>query len=150
MQNEILKLAESIFQKAGVAVSAQWVDEPIPRILVSSTEDLAPFIGAQGSTLMATEHLLKLLVSRSNGPDAKDFVLDINNYRKSQSAQLIALARTRAQRVSTTGQAESLAPMNSYERKVIHTELASFTDVITLSIGTEPNRRIVIKPSLKI
>ena len=38
----------------------------------------------------------------------------------------------------------ALEPMNSYERHVIHTALQNYEGVTTSSIGTEPNRRVVV------
>ena len=38
----------------------------------------------------------------------------------------------------------TLEPMNAYERHVIHTALQDTRDVSTFSIGTEPNRRVVV------
>ena len=34
--------------------------------------------------------------------------------------------------------------MNAYERHVIHTALQDFRGVTTYSVGTEPNRRLVV------
>ena len=38
----------------------------------------------------------------------------------------------------------TLEPMNAYERHVIHTALQNVKDVSTFSIGTDPNRRVVV------
>ena len=38
----------------------------------------------------------------------------------------------------------TLEPMNAYERHVIHTALQDTPSVTTFSIGTEPNRRVVV------
>ena len=38
----------------------------------------------------------------------------------------------------------ALEPMNSYERHVIHAALQDYEGVSTSSIGTEPNRRVVV------
>jgi spoIIIJ-associated protein len=38
----------------------------------------------------------------------------------------------------------TLEPMNSYERHIIHTALQEYENVTTYSIGTEPNRRVVV------
>lgn len=59
--------------------------------------------------------------------------------------ELIQQARQRAQRVLETGRAEALPPMNAFERRMVHAELSSLAGLQTQSIGTEPNRRIVIK-----
>ena len=39
---------------------------------------------------------------------------------------------------------ETLEPMNSYERHVIHTALQNYEGVTTSSTGVEPNRRVVV------
>ena len=36
--------------------------------------------------------------------------------------------------------------MSSYERRIVHMQLASRKDVLTESIGQEPERKVVIKP----
>ena len=38
----------------------------------------------------------------------------------------------------------TLEPMNAYERHVIHAALQDVPGVNTYSIGTEPNRRVVV------
>jgi len=40
--------------------------------------------------------------------------------------------------------------MPAYQRRIIHLALASRSDVITKSIGEEPNRRVVIAPKVII
>jgi spoIIIJ-associated protein len=38
----------------------------------------------------------------------------------------------------------TLDPMNAYERHVIHTALQNYENITTYSVGSEPNRRIVV------
>ena len=38
----------------------------------------------------------------------------------------------------------TLEPMNAYERHVIHSALQEVAGVTTYSIGSEPNRRVVV------
>ena len=38
----------------------------------------------------------------------------------------------------------TLEPMNAYERHVIHAALQDVKGVTTYSVGTEPNRRVVV------
>ena len=38
----------------------------------------------------------------------------------------------------------TLEPMNAYERHVIHAALQDYRGVSTHSVGTEPNRRVVV------
>jgi len=120
-------------------------------ISIESNNDLGMLIGKGGQNLYALEHLIRLIAGRKlvNPENNLNFMIDINNYRKSKTSQLISLAREVAQRVIQTQKAEALSPMNSYERRLIHTELASFKEIRTESVGQEPRRRIIVKPQLE-
>ena len=140
-----LQSTTDMFQKAGFDVEVTWADTS--RINVRSSQSLASLIGHDGQYIASLEHLVRLMVLKRTGGDrmALDFTLDINDYRKERDIKLADLAHASARRVIATGSAESLDPMNSYERKVVHTVLASYQELASQSIGTEPNRRVVIK-----
>lgn len=147
-QTIILETASELLKRAGYSVSVTWADgAPIQRLSLKSDIDLSILIGREGQNLSALEHLVKVLAVKkiAAGRVLADFMLDINDYRKSQTDKLIGVAKESAKRVIDTGRAESLLPMNAFERKVVHTELASYERIETQSIGAEPNRRIVIK-----
>jgi spoIIIJ-associated protein len=48
--------------------------------------------------------------------------------------------------VASSRQPERLAPMNPFERKVVHDVIASVPGVHSESEGEEPNRRVVVLP----
>ena len=50
-----------------------------------------------------------------------------------------------AKEVRETKVDAALENMNSYERRIIHNKLANFKGVSTESVGTEPERHIIIK-----
>ena len=54
------------------------------------------------------------------------------------------LATKVAGKVVKTRRNITLEPMNAYERHVIHAALQDTPGVTTYSIGTEPNRRVVV------
>jgi len=56
------------------------------------------------------------------------------------------MARGLADEVVLTKKEKILPAMPAYERRIIHLELASRSDVTTESIGKEPDRQIVIRP----
>jgi spoIIIJ-associated protein len=101
-------------------------------------------IGKNGQNLQALEHLLRVAALK----DATDtaITLDVNDYKKTKAFQVLELARKVVAQVRNTRKAHALAPMSSYERRVVHMELASYSDVVTESIGQDPQRRIVVKP----
>lgn len=104
-------------------------------------------IGERGQTLLELQHLLRMVFKKRI--DAYIFVdLDIQDYKKKKTDYLKELARSLADEVSLTKKEKILSPMPAYERRIIHLELAERKDVVTESIGEEPDRKIVIRPCL--
>lgn len=111
------------------------------------SEDSNMLIGHYGQNLKALQHLARLLARKDigEGQEPQQFYLDVGDYRKERGEFLGALARKAASRVRETKQTLVLKPMNSSDRKMIHMSLSNFEDLLTESIGEEPERRIVIK-----
>lgn len=114
-------------------------------IAVQAEDNAKLLIGKEGQNLKALEHLVRAVWTRQSG-QVRSVVVDVNDYRKEKSTQVIELVRQAAGRVRDSRKSEALPPMTSYERRLAHTELASWTEVSTESIGQEPQRRVVIKP----
>ncbi|OHA05983.1 MAG: hypothetical protein A2934_04020 [Candidatus Sungbacteria bacterium RIFCSPLOWO2_01_FULL_47_10] len=74
------------------------------------------------------------------------FFLDVNGYRAGRLDELKEEARGVAKRVRLYRKEVRLRPMNSFERRVIHTALAEYPDIMTESIGDAERRAVVIKP----
>ena len=102
-------------------------------------------IGQGGQTLFEIQRLLKNILNKKL-QKIFYFNLDINDYKKKKIEYLKDFARDLADQVALTKQEKSLAPMPSYERRIIHAELAQRTDVVTESQGEGQDRHIVIKP----
>jgi spoIIIJ-associated protein len=111
---------------------------------IRTSENASFLIGKNGQTLKALEYIARIILSKT----IKDtpIILDVNNYRKSKISYLIEVAKQAVARVRNTQKAEALFPMSAYERRIVHMELATYPDIATESIGTEPQRRVVIKP----
>src|ERR1700722_19367262 len=88
-------------------------------------------------------HVLQMIAKKN---DAKPIFLDVNNYRHEREGLIAELARAAAKKVTATKQEVSLPAMNSYERRLVHVELAVHPDVTTESLGEGKERYIVIKP----
>lgn len=153
-KNKILETTKTLLTKIGFEGEVKFIEGnqeegKLAVVSIESENDLSMLIGKSGQNLSAFEHLVKLLVLKQGEASPNcNFVVDINDYRKAKAGYLIELARETARRVIQTQKAEAMLPMSSYERKVVHTELASFKEVQTESIGQDPRRRIVIKPQL--
>ena len=113
-------------------------------ILVKLTgEKLGMLIGHRGETLDAIQHIANYAINRLTDEHVHISV-DAENYRSKREESLKRLAEKVAGKVLKYRRSMRLEPMNSYERHVIHTVLQDVDGVSTYSIGTEPNRRIVV------
>ena len=106
-------------------------------------EALGSLIGRKGERLSALQHLVNLMLSKRMGEWTRVLV-DVEDYRGRRERQLRDLATRAAGRVTETGKMIQLEPMPALERRWIHLALRDHPDVVTQSIGEEPNRRIVV------
>ena len=106
---------------------------------------LDDLIGQDGAVLEALQELTRLAVAQSTGVRSR-LMLDVGEYRAKRRADLTALAGTVASRVADSQQPERLAPMNPFERKVVHDVIAAVPGVRSESEGEEPQRRVVVLP----
>jgi len=107
--------------------------------------DLGVLIGRRGETLDALQYLVSLSVNK-NQEHRKKIFLDIEGYRKRREETLQKLAIKLADKARQRGRNVVLEPMNSLERRIIHTALQGRDDIATFSEGEEPYRKIIIAP----
>lgn len=140
---QIIKNLLSFFNIDDVEVEINEVDENLTNINIR-TENGKILIGPDGNILKDLELVIRLLAQKNN--INKKINLDINGYRKYREEQLKKLAKETAHKVMITKNTIKLPPMNAYERRIIHMELAINPNVTTESVGEEPNRYLIVKP----
>ena len=104
-------------------------------------------IGHHGETLDSLQYLANLAANKKIKGEKHDYVkitLDIEGYRAKREETLRALARRMAAKVVKYKKSVMLEPMNTYERRIIHSEVQHVAGVSTNSIGSENNRRVVM------
>lgn len=107
--------------------------------------DLSILIGRRSETLSAFQYIASLIV----GKEAQQFVqltVDVEGYRDRREKQLIQMAKRMADQVAKSGRRQTLEPMPSAERRIIHIALRDHPDVKTESTGEEPYRKVMILP----
>lgn len=109
-----------------------------------STND-AILIGKMGKNLNALEVLIKQLVKQELGMYI-NLTVDISGYKEQKIKKLEQQVKQIAREVKGSKVPAKLDPMNSYERRIVHTVLTDNKYVQTKSEGDEPNRCIVIEP----
>jgi spoIIIJ-associated protein len=107
--------------------------------------DLSVLIGRRSETLAAFQYIASLII----GKDTQQFVqltVDVEGYRDRRERQLIQMAKRMADQVAKSGRRQTLEPMPSAERRIIHIALRDHPDVKTESTGEEPYRKVMIIP----
>ena len=104
---------------------------------------LGALIGRRGETLDAIQQLTNYAVNSGRDKRLRIHV-DAENYRAKREQSLESLANKVAGKVLKYRRSVTLEPMNAYERHVIHAALQDKAGVTTYSVGTEPNRRVVV------
>lgn len=107
--------------------------------------DLSQLVGRNGEVLDALQELTRLAVYRETGERSR-LMLDISGHRAEQRRRLVELAAEKIAVVKETGEALSLEPMTSFERKVVH-DAVSAAGLTSESEGAEPKRYVVILPA---
>lgn len=104
----------------------------------------AVLIGKDGKTLLSIQTLLRQALKKEGNFNIK-LNIDISNYKAKKERNLTYEVKKIAREVEKTHIDAKLDPMNSYERRIVHTVLVDFPTLITESEGIEPNRYVVIK-----
>jgi spoIIIJ-associated protein len=107
--------------------------------------DLSVLIGRRSETLSAFQYIASLIV----GKEEQQFVqltVDVEGYRDRREKQLVQMAMRMADQVTKSGRRQTLEPMPSAERRIIHIALRDHPAVKTESTGEEPYRKVMILP----
>ncbi len=126
------------------AVPHAWKEGENTYMVELTGEDLGYLIGRRGDTLDALQHLANYTVNRGIDGHVRINV-DAESYRQKREDSLRRYAQKKAQQVLKAHRRTTLEPMNAYERHVIHATLQDMDRITTYSVGTEPNRRVVIE-----
>lgn len=98
-------------------------------------DDPAIVIGKHGATLEALQLISNIHAGRINeGPPVR-VILDTEDYRYRREQSLLRMANRAANEVRRTGRPRLLAPLNPFERRLIHTALGDVAGVTTESEG---------------
>lgn len=108
--------------------------------------DIDKLVGDHGEVLDALQELTRLAAMAETGQRSR-LMLDIAGYRARRRTELGELGRVTAEQVAASGEPVRLAPMNPFERKVVHDAVGAIAGVASSSEGEEPRRRVVISPA---
>ena len=144
---QFLKLA-SLPAEVSIESHEQWEDTWLTIDSASLTlEQIQALTGTDGAVLDALQYLANTTLNLGRAKeDQQAFTVELDGYRLRRRAELQALAEQAAQQVRDTGEAYEMAALSAAERRQVHTFFQSFADLETFSQGTEPDRRLVVRP----
>lgn len=111
----------------------------------AGSAELQRLVGDDGEVLDALQDLTRLAVQAKTG-DRSRLMLDIAGFRDKKRARLVKIAQEAIAKVHSSGTEVRMDPMNAFERKVVHDEVAA-AGMSSSSVGDEPDRRVVISPA---
>ncbi len=114
------------------------------RAHVSIVTEGDELVGRDGEVLEALQELARLAVMTETGHRSR-LMLDVAGYREKRRRVLQDLAQDAVAAVNDSGEAVRLAPMNPFERKIVHDVVAA-AGLVSESEGEEPQRRVVVLP----
>ena len=145
VEEKIEQFLKGLLEHMGSAAVPHAVKENDNTYLVELVgDDLGYLIGRRGDTLDALQHLANYSINRGIEGHVRINV-DAESYREKREDSLRRYAHKKAQQVLKARRRTTLEPMNAYERHVIHAALQDTDRITTYSVGTEPNRRVVIE-----
>lgn len=117
-------------------------NDNIDIILISDNNSI--LIGKDGKTLKSLQILIRQSLLIQTNINIK-INLDVANYKAKKIKNMKYEVKKIAKDVLKSHIDAKLDPMNSYERRIVHTMISEYENLQTESIGEEPNRYVLIK-----
>ncbi|KAF3888685.1 MULTISPECIES: Jag family protein [Nostocales] len=109
-------------------------------------EQIATFIGPDGSVLDAVQYLANTVLNLNQSPDLQaSYTVELNGYRVRRYAEIRSMAEIAAEQARASGLEVEIKSLSSAERRQVHTLLKEFGDLETFSRGKEPHRHLVVR-----
>ena len=131
------------------AVTVEAVNEDGRLVLNIENDYLAAQIAKNTKLAEALEHILRKKPRHLRQELPFRIFVDCNNVRRSREKELVDMARDLSIKVSEDKKPVVLNYRSSYDRKIIHMALDKDDRVFTKSIGSGPNRKLMILPNGK-
>ena len=107
--------------------------EPAGRhVLNIHSREASRLIGRDGQVLEDLQYLLNRILNRTE-EGAPSVIVDIDGYRQKEKQDFLGRIREMADEVRRTGRPIVLAPMNSFDRRLVHQAFAEDPEIATHS-----------------
>ncbi len=113
-------------------------------------EHVSYLIGQHGKTLLSLQHIIRqIYINRSQDYDENiKLIIDIDSYKQKRIERIQQIAEQAIEKCKQFNKPITLPTMTPYERHVVHTLIQDrHPDILSSSIGEDPNRRVVVRPT---
>lgn len=143
MQEKAKEILVTIFSHVGVKADYDISESGIE----ISSDDANLLIGYHGETLSSLQHFLNIMLYKEfGGKKDRMVILDVSGYRQDREKKLLEMAESASSKARFLNKSVALYPMNSYERRIVHTKVSEIDGVTSESEGEGPDRRVIIHP----
>ncbi len=141
---KIETLITEVLNKMGIEISGQVekTEDELGWWFKIRTPDSRLLIGNQGEVLRSLNYLMRHLTGSEREPF---FIVDVNGYYEKQVETVKHKARTMAERAKTFQTSVEMEPMNPFQRRCVHSLFTNNHSIVTESVGSGEERRVVIK-----
>ncbi|MBU1274241.1 MAG: KH domain-containing protein, partial [Proteobacteria bacterium] len=148
-QAELLEFGREVLERLAQALDSNASVEAIkgehgPGLSIMGA-DSGIVIGRRGQTLDALQYLTTRIVSHKYGK-AVHLIVDSGGYRQRRRSALEEAARRMADKARSSRRPQSIGPLNSQERRLVHVVLRSQRGISTVSRGKGELKKVVITP----
>ena len=135
-EKHIVEFVAELLEKANLPADVRIDQREEGRLTLDIVaDDPAIVIGKHGATLESLQLISNIHAGRINDGEPVRIILDTEDYRYRREQSLVRMATRVANEVRRTGRARLLAPLNPFERRLIHSALGDMAGVTTESEG---------------
>ena len=130
----------------GLVFEVEEVEQGGRHVLNIRSREADRLIGRDGQILEDLQYLLNRLLNRGEEGVA-NVIVDVEGYRQKEKQDFLGRIRELADEVRRTGHPLVLAPMNSFDRRLVHQAFAEDPEIATQSEeGTARLKQITLTP----
>lgn len=135
-------LLGGILRRMGLAGSVHIRDDGQSLRASLELDDPNTVIGRGGQVLDALQHVVNKALAKQGSE--KRLILDVENFREKHEQNLKYVAQKVCERVMRDGCVVTLKPMNAYDRRLVHLEVARYPGLRSRSGGEGQMKRIQV------
>lgn len=145
MNQQPAEILDTILGYLGFVATIEHEDHDGTPVLQILTHEPQRLIGRREEVMEDLQHLVNRLLLAQN-PPAPRIIVDVQHHRVMRDDELVSKVKQLANVVRATGRPMQTAPLNSYDRRIVHNLFKDDAEIATWSPPEEARvKRITIR-----